>query len=46
LLRAILLIGLVYGTTRALQGWHFMPHTFWAWMFIWLTTLATAWFFI
>ncbi|MFJ4386000.1 phosphatase PAP2 family protein [Pseudomonas sp. NPDC089408] len=45
LLVAILLIGLVYGTTRVLQGWHYMSHTFWAGIFVWLTTWITALFF-
>lgn len=45
LLVAILLIGFVYGTTRVLQGWHYMSHTFWAGIFVWLTTWATALFF-
>lgn len=42
LLVAILLIGFVYGTTRVLQGWHYMSHTFWAGIFVWLTTWLTA----
>lgn len=42
LLVGILLIGFVYGTTRVLQGWHYMSHTFWAGIFVWLTTWATA----
>lgn len=42
LLVAILLIGFVYGTTRVLQGWHYISHTFWAGIFVWLTTWATA----
>ncbi|ANY90758.1 MULTISPECIES: phosphatase PAP2 family protein [Pseudomonas] len=42
LLLAILMIGFVYGTTRVLQGWHYMSHTFWAGIFVWLTTWATA----
>ncbi|AIL62105.1 phosphatase PAP2 family protein [Pseudomonas alkylphenolica] len=42
LLAAILLIGFVYGTTRVLQGWHYMSHTFWAGIFVWLTTWVTA----
>ena len=37
-----LLLGLVYGTTRVLQGWHYMSHTFWAGIFVWLTCLLTA----
>ncbi|WP_449430496.1 phosphatase PAP2 family protein [Pseudomonas putida] len=42
LLIAILLVGMVYGTTRVLQGWHYMSHTFWAGIFVWFTTLLTA----
>ncbi|GHS81535.1 phosphatidic acid phosphatase [Pseudomonas sp. PAGU 2196] len=42
LLVAILLLGFVYGTTRVLQGWHYMSHTFWAGLFVWFTTWATA----
>jgi membrane-associated phospholipid phosphatase len=42
LLVAILLVGFVYGTIRVLQGWHYMSHTFWAGIFVWLTTWATA----
>jgi len=38
----ILLLGFVYGTTRVLQGWHYMSHTFWAAIFMWLTSLLTA----
>lgn len=45
LLVAILLLGFVYGTTRVLQGWHYMSHTFWAGIFVWLTTWLTALFF-
>ncbi|MDD2057249.1 phosphatase PAP2 family protein [Pseudomonas sp. GD03860] len=45
LLVAILLLGFVYGTTRVLQGWHYMSHTFWAGIFVWLTTWVTAVFF-
>lgn len=45
LLITILLLGLVYGTTRVLQGWHYMSHTFWAGIFVWLTTWLTALFF-
>jgi len=42
LLAGILLLGLVYGTTRVFQGWHYMSHTFWAGIFVWLGTLLTA----
>lgn len=42
LLVAILLLGTIYGTTRVLQGWHFMSHTFWAGLVVWLSTLLVA----
>ncbi|MFJ4346256.1 phosphatase PAP2 family protein [Pseudomonas sp. NPDC089401] len=42
LLVAVLLIGFVYGTTRVLQGWHFMSHTFWAGIFVWFSCFASA----
>ena len=42
LLLAILVVGFIYGTTRVLQGWHYMSHTFWAGIFVWLTSWATA----
>ncbi|MCU1734584.1 MULTISPECIES: phosphatase PAP2 family protein [unclassified Pseudomonas] len=42
LLVAILVVGFIYGTTRVLQGWHYMSHTFWAGIFVWLTSWATA----
>ncbi|MNQ31569.1 PAP2 superfamily protein [compost metagenome] len=37
-----LLLGFIFGTTRVLQGWHYMSHTFWAGIFVWLTCLLTA----
>lgn len=37
-----LLLGFVFGTTRVLQGWHFMSHTFWSGIFVWLSTLMVA----
>jgi membrane-associated PAP2 superfamily phosphatase len=37
-----LLLGFVYGTTRVLQGWHYMSHTLWAGIFVWLACLLTA----
>ncbi|MGV8844432.1 MAG: phosphatase PAP2 family protein [Pseudomonas sp.] len=37
-----LLLGFVYGTTRVLQGWHYMSHTFWAALVVWFATLPTA----
>jgi membrane-associated PAP2 superfamily phosphatase len=37
-----LLLGFIYGTTRVLQGWHYMSHTFWAGIFVWFTCLLTA----
>lgn len=38
----IVLLGLIYGTTRVLQGWHFMSYMLWAGIFVWLTTWLTA----
>ncbi len=37
-----LLLGMVYGTTRVLQGWHFMSHTFWAGILVWFSAFFTA----
>lgn len=45
LLAAILVIGCLYGTTRVLQGWHYMSHTFWAGIVVWLASFVTALFF-
>lgn len=45
LLGWVMLLGMVYGTTRVLQGWHFMSHTFWSGILVWLTMLLTALFF-
>ena len=42
LLGFIVLLGMVYGTTRVMQGWHYMSHTFWAGIFVWLSCLLTA----
>ncbi len=42
LLGAIVLLGMVFGTTRVLQGWHYMSHTFWAGIFVWLSTFLVA----
>lgn len=42
LLGGVILLGLIYGTTRVLQGWHYMSHTFWAGIFVWLSTLGVA----
>lgn len=42
LLVCILLLGMVYGSTRVLQGWHFMSHTFWAGIIVWFCALLTA----
>ena len=42
LLVAILVVGFIYGTTRVLQGWHYMSHTFWAGIVVWLTSWVTA----
>ncbi|PWB34426.1 PAP2 family protein [Pseudomonas sp. SDI] len=45
LLIGVLLLGLVYGSTRVLQGWHYMSHTFWAGIVVWLGCLLPALFF-
>ncbi|SQF97901.1 PAP2 superfamily protein [Paucimonas lemoignei] len=45
LLLGITALGLIYGTTRVLQGWHYVSHTFWAGIFVWLSTLLVALFF-
>lgn len=37
-----LLLGFIYGTTRVLQGWHYMSHTLWSGIFVWLACLLTA----
>lgn len=42
LLGGVILLGLIYGTTRVLQGWHYMSHTFWAGIFVWLSTFLVA----
>lgn len=42
LLEGIIVLGMVYGTTRVLQGWHYMSHTLWAGITVWLVTFAVA----
>lgn len=42
LLAGAILLGLLYGTARVLQGWHYFSHTLWAGLFVWLSTLLTA----
>ncbi|CAM3238338.1 phosphatidic acid phosphatase [Pseudomonas floridensis] len=42
LLAGVLVLGMIYGTTRVLQGWHFMSHTFWAGIVVWLSMLLVA----
>lgn len=42
LLGGVILLGLIYGTTRVLQGWHYMSHTLWSGIFVWLSTLLVA----
>lgn len=44
-LAIVIVLGCVYGTTRVLQGWHYMSHTLWAGIFVWLSTLWVALFF-
>jgi membrane-associated PAP2 superfamily phosphatase len=45
LLVGVILLGLVYGTTRVLQGWHYFSHTLWAGIFVWMSTFLVALFF-
>jgi membrane-associated PAP2 superfamily phosphatase len=45
LMYGALALGFVYGTTRVLQGWHYMSHTFWAGIFVWLSCWLMAMFF-
>ncbi|MBA1377709.1 phosphatase PAP2 family protein [Pseudomonas brassicacearum] len=45
LMYGALALGFVYGTTRVLQGWHYMSHTFWAGIFVWLSCWLMALFF-
>ncbi|WP_422777028.1 phosphatase PAP2 family protein [Pseudomonas mediterranea] len=42
LMYGALALGFVYGTTRVLQGWHYMSHTFWAGIFVWLSCWLMA----
>lgn len=42
MLYGILLLGLVFGTTRVLQGWHYMSHTLWSGVLVWFSCLLTA----
>jgi membrane-associated PAP2 superfamily phosphatase len=37
-----LTLGFIYGTTRVFQGWHYMSHTFWAGIFVWLSCGSMA----
>lgn len=39
---AVTVLGLIYGTTRVLQGWHYMSHTFWAGLVVWLVMFVVA----
>lgn len=39
---AVMTIGMIYGSTRVPQGWHFVSHTFWSGIIVWLTMLGTA----
>ncbi|KQQ60294.1 phosphatidic acid phosphatase [Pseudomonas sp. Leaf127] len=38
----VMVLGWVYGTTRVLQGWHYVSHTLWSGIFVWLGTLLVA----
>ncbi|MCP2076094.1 UNVERIFIED_ORG: membrane-associated PAP2 superfamily phosphatase [Pseudomonas lini] len=42
LMYGALALGFIYGTTRVLQGWHYMSHTFWAGIFVWLSCWLMA----
>jgi membrane-associated PAP2 superfamily phosphatase len=42
LLAFSLILGMIYGTTRVFQGWHFMSHTFWAGIIVWFAMFLTA----
>ena len=42
LLGGVIVLGLIYGTTRVMQGWHFMSHTLWSGIIVWLCTLLVA----
>jgi membrane-associated PAP2 superfamily phosphatase len=42
LLVGILTLGLVLGTARVLQGWHYMSHSLWSAVFVWLSNLLMA----
>lgn len=35
-------LGFVFGTTRVMQGWHYMSHTLWSAIVVWLSILLTA----
>lgn len=45
LLNGCLLLGLAYGTSRMVQGWHYMSHNLWSAVLVWLATLLIALFF-
>jgi membrane-associated PAP2 superfamily phosphatase len=42
LLAFTVMLGVVFGTTRIFQGWHFMSHTPWAGVIVWLSSFGTA----
>ncbi|PWU26389.1 PAP2 family protein [Pseudomonas sp. RW407] len=42
LLLAVMVLGMIYGSTRVPQGWHFVSHTFWSGIIVWLTMFGTA----
>lgn len=39
---AVLVLGMINGSTRVPQGWHFVSHTFWSGIIVWLTMFWTA----
>lgn len=42
LLAFTIVLGMIFGTTRIFQGWHFMSHTPWAGVIVWLSSFGTA----
>lgn len=42
LLAFTVMLGVIFGTTRIFQGWHFMSHTPWAGVIVWLSSFGTA----
>lgn len=38
----VMTLGLIYGSTRVPQGWHFVSHTLWSGVLVWLSMFGTA----